>query len=301
MDPREIAEKYIENVPLVQKAPVFQDEEIPPKIKGATTEDKRIQEGTITFDIKYYAAAPVADKTIRLIIDVEAQKNYHPGYPLIKRGVFNGSRMLSSQHGTEFVHSQYSKIIKVVSIWVCMEPPKRRQNSITQYSIQEKSLIGMAREKIKNYDLITVIMICLGSPGSVKINNVQKLLNVLLSPTTNQSEKRRVLQEDFQIPMTHQLERRLSDMESIGMGVYMDGMKKGERKGKKKGRREGKIEGRKEGRKEGKAEGRLEDIYSLMESLGWTAEQSMLALKVPEEEWPGYVKQLNSRKVLSTQ
>lgn len=43
-----------------------------------------------------------------------------------------------------------------------MNPPKNRRNTITQYSIQEKHIIGEAVEQVRNYDLMSAVMICLG-------------------------------------------------------------------------------------------------------------------------------------------
>lgn len=70
--------------------------------------------------------------------------------------------MISAQYGTEFMDAHYEKIKKVYSIWICMNPPKNRENSITSYVISEKNLIGNVKEKKSNYDLMTAVMICLG-------------------------------------------------------------------------------------------------------------------------------------------
>ena len=46
----------------------------------------------------------------------------------------------------------------------------------------------------------------------------------------------------------------------------------------------GRIKGNVEGRAEGKAEERLSAIRNLMASMGWSAEQAMEVLRVPEAE-----------------
>lgn len=70
------------------------------------------------------------------------------------RGIYHCSRMISAQYGTEFIHSEYQKIKKVYSIFVCMTPPKKRQNSITRYHLVEENLIGNVKEPVRNYDLL---------------------------------------------------------------------------------------------------------------------------------------------------
>ncbi|MCD8121139.1 MAG: hypothetical protein LUE65_02725 [Clostridiales bacterium] len=51
-------------------------------------------------------------------------------------------------------------------------------------------------------------------------------------------------------------------------------------------------QGKAEGRAEGKAEKLLENLRALMETMSWTAEQALAALKVPEEEYPKYLSML---------
>ena len=54
--------------------------------------------------------------------------------------------VVSSQYGTEFTNSHYEKIKKVYSIFICMNPPNYRKNTINQYSIQEEFGIKMTQE-----------------------------------------------------------------------------------------------------------------------------------------------------------
>lgn len=55
----------------------------------------------------------------------------------------------------------YEKIKMVYFIWICMNSPKKRPNSITRYSIAVENLIGDVIEPQMNYALMTAIMICL--------------------------------------------------------------------------------------------------------------------------------------------
>lgn len=52
--------------------------------------------------------------------------------------------------------------------------------------------------------------------------------------------------------------------------------------------------GERRGRAEGRAEGMTASIQSLMDTMGWTIEQAMAALKIPEEDRPKYSKLLNN-------
>ncbi len=230
-DVKEIAERYIEGQPQVGEVPVAPDEShTVGQIHGMNSEDTSLTEGTITYDIRFTAIAPVSGEYIRLIINVEAQNDFYPGYPLIKRGIYYCSRMISAQYGTEFTNSHYENIKKVYSIWICMNPPKSRENSITRYYIAEENLAGSVKERKADYDLMAAVMICLGKEGDSG-TDLLKLLNVLLSTETGSQDKCQILEEDFHIRMTLALESEVSLMCNLSKGVEEKGIQKGIDKG----------------------------------------------------------------------
>ena len=115
-------------------------------------------------------------------------------------------------------------------------------------------------------------MVCLGRPESENYSGVLKLLGVLLSEEMAYTEKQRILEEDFLIPMRKELESEVSSMCNLSDGVEARGIAKGIAKGV--------------------TSTTLQSIRSLMETVGWTAEQAMDALKIPKEEQEKYMKML---------
>lgn len=271
-DVKEIAEKYIEGTPQVSEVAVMPGETNATKVRGIRNEDTVLGEGQITYDIRFVALAPATNEMIQLIINVEAQGKFNTGYPIVKRAIFHCSRMISSQYGTEFTHSEYQKIKKVYSIFICMAPPQKRQNSITRYRLTEENLIGNVKEAGKNYDLLSVVMLCLGGPDGENYDGVLKLLDVLLSPEAGVTEKRQILQDDFDIPMTETLEAEVQTMCNLSQDVE----------------EKGRIKGHAEGRAEGRAEGILASIHNLMANTGWPLEKAMEILGLPETDRPKY-------------
>ena len=266
-DVDEIAKRYIEGDPQIARTAVNPDEEAGvdgEQIKGAKTEDSTIKEGVVTYDIRFYAVVPYSGEMVSLIINIEAQNDFYPGYPIIRRGIYYCSRMISSQYGVEFADNHYEQVKKVYSIWICANPPQYRENTINRYVIQEENLVGEIREKRENYDLFTVIMICLGHDGDDKYTGILKLLDVLLSSEKEPEEKKRILNHDFDIRMTKSLESEVQAMCNLSKGIEEKGMEKGI----------------------------LVSIQNLMESMDWTAEQAMKALRIPETEQAMYADNL---------
>ena len=275
----EIAERYIEGEPQVSEVPVMPDRTN--RIRGMSNEDTTLTEGKVTYDIRFYAITP-ANERVRVIINVEAQNVYYPGYPLTKRAVYYCARLISAQRGVEFTDSHYEDVKKVYSIWLCMEPPESRKNTITRYAIKEENVFGEAREAVRNYDLMSIVMIGMGDVGDDVQNSLLKLLNVLFSTETSPADKCSILQDEFFIPMTQRLETEVSSVCNLSEGVERRGIRKGIEQGIRKGIEQG-IE-----------QGIAGSIRSLMRTMGLTIEQAMSALEIPiadREKYAGMVKQ----------
>lgn len=135
--------------------------------------------------------------------------------------------MISSQYGTVFTKSHYEKIQKVYSVWICMNPPKERNNTITEYSLTEKQHIGKVKEKEEYYDLMNAIMICLGKNEDQTEHELLRLLDVLLSSDKKAKEKKEILENDFQIPMTEKMEAEVEYMCNLSDGVEQREIQKG--------------------------------------------------------------------------
>lgn len=244
----EIAEQYIEGEPEVSRVAVMPDEtNVGGRVRGMNTEDTSLNEGRVTFDIRFYALLPDTAERVRLIINVEAQNDDHPGYPLTRRAVFYCGRLLSAQYGVEFTNSDYKNVKKVISIWVCINPAQKRQNTITRYALREENLVGAVREKREDYDLLNVVMIGLGAEQSETDSELLRLLNVLLGSESAAPQKKAYLQEEFAIPMTTKFEREVSEMCNLSEGVERRGIAKGIAKGRAEGVAEGRAKGRAEG------------------------------------------------------
>ena len=237
----------------------YADETVDGRIAGTNTEDNSAREGRVYYDIRFLAVVPGTKDPVQLIINVEAQKSDKTSYPLIKRAIYYGSRMILAQKNTVFVNSHYEKIRKVYSIWIQMNVGKEKANTITEYSMSEKNIVGAVKEKESHYDLMTVIMIGLGSEQTAD-RPILRLLDVLLSAETKPDMKKAILERDFDIPMTSAMSEEANIMCNLGEGIYEQAYEQATQKA------------------------RLEAVLNLMKSLNFSAEEAINALAIPEEE-----------------
>ena len=207
-------------------------------IEGSSQESAGESEGTIRYDIRFVAVAPNRDKAgVRIIIDVEAQKTSTPGYDLVTRGLFYGSRMLSEQLGKTFSTSDYDSLNKVYSIWIVMNCPQRTANTISRYSIQHTALYGNIVDTARS-DLLTVIMIRL--PGDDQNatqapSELHKVLSVLLSQQMSAEEKLKVLGTEHGFDIDANFAKEVGSMCNLGDGIYEQGIEQGIKQGSQLG------------------------------------------------------------------
>ena len=218
---KDIAEKYIEGDPTASLETIPVDSDLtnasqPENIKGSRNEYGTTTEGTAVFDIMFRAVVPTTGEPIALIINIEPQKTVHMGYKLIRRGIFYACRVISAQKETEFHGDDFNGIKKVYSIWIVMDALQGSANSIRRYSIQEKILHGHGREELKDYDLMTVVMVFLGK-GTTK-HRLLKLLHLIFLDELKAAEKKAILKRDYDITLTPVMEKELSDMGSLAEG-----------------------------------------------------------------------------------
>ena len=219
----------------------------PEKISGGAQEDKVPGEGEVYYDIRFSVYLPGQKEKVKMIINVEAQKDSYPGYEIPSRGIYYGARMISAQKGTEFSGSDYDRIKKVYSIWICMNAPDHIGNAVSEYSIVKKDHIPGIPDRIEAYDKLTVVQICL-NPKSKKGNRLTEMLNILFSVEMNAGEKMRKLEQDFHIPMEQKIEKELNQMCNLSDYVVEVGLKKGMEQGIKQGMEQGVEQGLERGR-----------------------------------------------------
>ena len=100
------------------------------QVQGIGTESAIGKEGKINFDVRTFITVPIKGKLVKIIINLEGQKKFHPGYRIETRAIFYNARQLSMQLDTEFFIPDYDNICKVYTIWICFDSTKKEANAI---------------------------------------------------------------------------------------------------------------------------------------------------------------------------
>ena len=263
----EIETKYIEpETILVSKAGVSRDSS---RIKGLSEKDSTQMEGTIYYDIVFQAYYPGNEQEkIGLYINLEAQADYYPGYPLEMRGIYYGARRLTSQLKQINRETNYGCLQKVYSIWLCVgNVPAYESDTVTLYDISKNDIIGSVKRNKDFYDLINVVIIRLNDEAAPE-DNTMKMLQTLFSNQLSKQEKLHALEK---------LGMRMNDSLEKGVGGSMNLSDYVELKRIEKGRRDG-----------------IRNMIELCQDLGTTEDnaksQIIMRFRIPEEEAVKYIK-----------
>ena len=199
------------------------------KISGMPNEDKIPEEGTVYFDIRFRVSVPQGNK-VQMIINVEAQKSFYPGYKIVTRGIFYSARMISAQSGVDFTASDYDSIRKVYSIWLCMNAPKKIGNAISEYSFRKRDLLPGLPDHPQAYDKISVIIIALNEKISSEDLFIG-MINTLLSAEIPYHIKKKRLEENYHIQMHSDLAKEVGLICNLSDYVEEQGIQKGIQEG----------------------------------------------------------------------
>ena len=231
----------IEKEPEISKVRVDR----PLLIQGENVEDSAIEEGTVFYDIRVDTVVPGTGHKVELIINLEAQKDKPSAYPLTKRGLYYCSRMISAQKNTRFTKSDYGEICKVYSIWIIMNPDVSERNSITEYRVEERQVVGNFRTEKRNYDLMSMVVISLGDAEYAETELLQLLDTVFVSMLPS-AELKEQLSNNFDLELTPKMEKEVSEMCNLSIGIEERGIEKGIEQGIEKGIDQGREKGARE-------------------------------------------------------
>ena len=236
-----IENKCITGEILLNQVPVDQDVEnvdADSTIVSADTEDTSHNEGLVRFDIVFDAFVPKTGELIGVIINLEIQAKLDRDNPLVCRAIYYLARLISRQKGTIFTKSDYGKIRKVYSIWICPNPGEKNRNSMAEYGFTQRKVFGNINEPRKNYDKMTGLIINLGKEETDGQPDIIRFLSTLLSTTESVERRKEILENEYHIPMTREIKEDIQEMGSFGMAVQKYGEEIGQKIGQQIGQAE---------------------------------------------------------------
>ena len=257
--------------------------------------DEAILGAQIKYDIQFEATIPMkqkeagkstpADKKVRMIINLESQAKDDPGYPLIKRALYYCSRLMSRQKHPKdgFQHSDYGRIRKVCSIWICIGHNNQKNDVINTYRIQETCETKIWHAAKEDYDLLTAVMVYPKKEGVRKAQDIPnaveqqdenkqrllELLKILFIKNLVIEDKKEQLQKTYGILMEKEIDKEVMDMCNFSDFIEQ------------------------RGKEEGKVEATLLHVKKLMQKIDVSAVDAMNILDVEEDIRPTILQSLH--------
>lgn len=197
------------------------------KIHKTSEEDQVIGEGKIYYDIRfsvYYGA-----DLMKILINIEAQKSTNPsklGYHIDNRVIYYLGRMISSQKEVEFQNSHYDDLKAVRSIWICMDSDDD-EDSINRIRFIQEKVFGKKMD-LDNLDKVQGVIIRLRKNEDAETSkNVLIAMLEELIKRDSAEEKKKKLEEKYDIVMDVETERRINTMCNLSEVVLERGMEQG--------------------------------------------------------------------------
>ena len=80
------------------------------RVWGIRADDALPGVGSVAYDVALCVRVPSEGGETELVMDVEAQSKFNPGYALMERAQYYCARLLSAQQGTLFSKSHYENL-----------------------------------------------------------------------------------------------------------------------------------------------------------------------------------------------
>ena len=221
MNPEDVV-TYIEGEPKVGIVPVEpgltnieQTNAGGSRIVGLNTENAEINEGLIRFDIIFYVR--MKNGLSQIIVNIEAQKDEPTEYKILNRAIFYVCRLVSSQKERDFVNTNYDDIKQVFSIWICMNMD---YNSLSHVHLMKDEVLKPYAWK-GNIDLLNIVLVGITTevPNRDEHYEIHHLIGTLLSEKLKEQEKLDILEREYNIPISNELRKDVSNMSNLGEGI----------------------------------------------------------------------------------
>ena len=185
------------------------------RLAGLNTEHSEINEGMIRFDIIFYVR--MRDGLAQIIINIEIQKNSPEKYQLLNRAIFYVSRMVSSQKERDFDKQNFDDMKRVFSIWLCMNIPS---NSMSYVHLTKEDILEHYNWN-GHLDLLNIVLLGIGRelPPQEEQYELHRLIGTLLSAELTVTQKLAIIETEYHIPLSVELEEGVNDMCNLGEGI----------------------------------------------------------------------------------
>lgn len=187
------------------------------RVQETLTEDNIPGEGMIYYDVRFTAYHKGME--LKILVNVEAQKSSDSGklgYHLENRIVFYLARMISAQKQIEFFHSDFDNLKRVRSIWICMDS-KETEDSIEEIGLESSMIFGNSENRHPT-DLMKGIIVNIRNGENIDLETVKKSKNKLIAmleellSRKGVTEKKHILESEYGMIMTEELEGRMQKM-----------------------------------------------------------------------------------------
>jgi len=176
----------------------------------------------VNFDIVFYVHRKCG--LTKVILNIEPQKDEPSKYPILNRGIFYVSRLISSQKYRDFKGQEYGDICEVYSVWICMNMP---ENILCHIHLTQDDLVG-EHKWAGELDLINLVMIGVSNDLAEpdETHELLRFLGTLFSKGLTSEERISIMEKEYDIP-SQVLGEEVETMCNLGEGIWEDAIAEG--------------------------------------------------------------------------
>lgn len=183
-------------------------------LASLNVEDKKNSHAEIRYDLKFGLRHPTDEKHPGFIVNVEMQHSDKVIYHLKNRAKYYVSRLISGQKNDPegFQGNHYNQMKQVVSIWICMNHNKKKDNTMERFFVKNRITRLTTNALLNEQEESAEIIIVYPEENPIDVTsetNLSNFLNVLLRPNLlTKGEKFKILEEKYGILLVEEFKMK---------------------------------------------------------------------------------------------
>ena len=155
------------------------------------------------------------------LLNIEVQNDSRKLDRCLARGMLYVSSIYYQEYGAIFKYPYYEKGWRVNSIWICPAAPRKYQGTILDFRTTRRCKPeGRCSPCRESYDKFRMTFINVGGKIGRGQKDIRGFVWTLTTPLLGVEERKMILQEDFNMKMTQEVEESIEDHEEMMMNFY---------------------------------------------------------------------------------
>jgi hypothetical protein len=219
-DVKELAEKYIQGEPHLQRAKtnISSDVKDFEEIAWLPPNHDTIKEIANSYDVGFSMVVPKTKELIKVYVNVDTENHFDKGYVLFRSIVYRNNEMVPALDAEDFEAIEHITTGRVYGVWIYTNPPEEREYTVTEFPL----LKVVTKDNVEeNVQILSAVLVALGKLDCEYgyDSDLLTLLEIVFSTDIDLEEKKKLLEERFSAEIVRAFEEEVAYVSNLSQSA----------------------------------------------------------------------------------